>query len=81
MSTKIVIIGSGSQFTDFFLQELYKAEEFRGCTLALVDRKPRVQPRDLTTEATELLSSARPDGGRSVRVTYGVNTTLMASSS
>ncbi len=41
MPTKLVIIGSGSQFTDFFLQELYKAEEFRGCTLALVDRKPQ----------------------------------------
>jgi len=37
---KIVIIGSGSQFTEFFLQELFKYEEFRGCTLALVDRKP-----------------------------------------
>jgi alpha-galactosidase len=37
---KIVIIGSGSQFTEFFLQELFKFDEFKGCTLALVDRKP-----------------------------------------
>jgi alpha-galactosidase len=37
---KIVVIGSGSQFTEFFLQELFKFEEFKGCTLALVDRKP-----------------------------------------
>lgn len=36
---KLVIIGSGSQFTEFFLQELYKFDEFRGCTLALVDRQ------------------------------------------
>ncbi len=36
---KIVIIGSGSQFTEFFLQELFKFEEFKGCTLAFVDRK------------------------------------------
>ena len=36
---KIVVIGSGSQFTEFFLQELFKFEEFKGCTLALVDRK------------------------------------------
>jgi len=40
MRKKIVVIGSGSQFTEFFLQELYKFEEFQGCTLALVDRKP-----------------------------------------
>jgi len=40
MKTKIVVIGSGSQFTEFFLQELFKFEEFKGCTLALVDRKP-----------------------------------------
>lgn len=40
MNTRFVIIGSGSQFTEFFLQELFKAEEFRGCTVALVDRKP-----------------------------------------
>ena len=37
---KIIVIGSGSQFTEFFLQELFKFEEFKGCTLALVDRKP-----------------------------------------
>ena len=36
---KIVVIGSGSQFTEFFLQELFKFEEFKGCTLAFVDRK------------------------------------------
>jgi len=40
MSVKIVIIGSGSQFTEFFLQELFKFEEFKASTLALVDRKP-----------------------------------------
>ncbi len=40
MKTKIVVIGSGSQFTEFFLQELFKFEEFKGCTLSLVDRKP-----------------------------------------
>jgi alpha-galactosidase len=39
MKTKIVIIGSGSQFTEFFLQELFKFEEFKGVTLDLVDRK------------------------------------------
>ena len=38
--SKIVVIGSGSQFTEFFLQELFKFVEFKGCTLALVDRKP-----------------------------------------
>ena len=37
---KVVVIGSGSQFTEFFLQELFKFEEFKGGTLALVDRKP-----------------------------------------
>ncbi len=37
---KIVVIGAGSQFTEFFLQELFKFAEFKGCTLALVDRKP-----------------------------------------
>jgi alpha-galactosidase len=37
---KIVLIGSGSQFTEFFLQELFKYEDFKGCTLSLVDRKP-----------------------------------------
>jgi len=41
MKTKIVIIGSGSQFTEFFLQEIFKYEEFKGITLALVDRKPQ----------------------------------------
>ena len=35
---KIVIIGSGSQFTEFFLQEYFKYENFKGSTLALVDR-------------------------------------------
>jgi alpha-galactosidase len=40
MKLKIVIIGSGSQFTEFFLQELFKFEEFKGLTLVLVDRKP-----------------------------------------
>ena len=40
MKPKIVLIGSGSQFTEFFLQELFKYEDFKGCTLALVDRKP-----------------------------------------
>jgi len=38
-NTKIVLIGSGSQFTEFFLQELFKYEEFSDCTLALVDRR------------------------------------------
>lgn len=37
---KFTLIGSGSQFTDLFLQELFKAEELRGCTLALLDRQP-----------------------------------------
>jgi alpha-galactosidase len=37
---KIVVIGSGSQFTEFLLQELFKYEEFRDSKLALVDRKP-----------------------------------------
>jgi alpha-galactosidase len=36
---KIVVIGSGSQFTEFFLQEYFKYEEFKGSTLAFVDRK------------------------------------------
>lgn len=40
MKPKIVVIGAGSQFTEFFLQEIFKFEEFRGCTLALVDRRP-----------------------------------------
>ncbi len=39
MKVKIVVVGSGSQFTEFFLQELFKFEEFKGCTLALVDRR------------------------------------------
>jgi alpha-galactosidase len=38
---KIVVIGSGSQFTEFFLQELFKFEEFRGITVDLVDRRPQ----------------------------------------
>ena len=37
---KIVLIGSGSQFTEFYLQELFKYPEFKGVTLAFVDRKP-----------------------------------------
>ncbi len=37
---KIVLIGSGSQYTEFFLQEIFKYEEFKGCTVALVDRRP-----------------------------------------
>ena len=41
MKTKIVVIGSGSQFTEFFLQELYKFEEFKGVTIDLVDRRPK----------------------------------------
>ena len=40
VKNKIVLIGSGSQYTEFFLQEIFKYEEFRGCTVALVDRKP-----------------------------------------
>jgi alpha-galactosidase len=40
MNKKIVLIGSGSQFTQFFLQEFFKYERFKGATLALVDRKP-----------------------------------------
>ncbi len=40
MSKKFVIIGSGSQFTEFFFQEFFKGDAFRGCTLSLVDRKP-----------------------------------------
>lgn len=40
MKSKFVLIGSGSQFTEVFLQEFYKYEEFRGSTLALVDRRP-----------------------------------------
>ncbi len=36
---KIVVIGTGSQFTEFFLQEIFKFDDFKGCTLALVDRK------------------------------------------
>lgn len=37
---KFVLIGSGSQFTDLFLQELFKAQDLRGSTLALYDRRP-----------------------------------------
>jgi alpha-galactosidase len=37
---KIVLIGSGSQFTEFYLQELFKFNDFQGVTLAFVDRKP-----------------------------------------
>lgn len=35
---KITVIGSGSQFTQFFLQEFFKYERFQGATLAFVDR-------------------------------------------
>ncbi len=38
---KFVIIGSGSQFTEFFLQEFFKIEKFKGSSLALVDRRPK----------------------------------------
>jgi alpha-galactosidase len=37
--SKIVLIGSGSQYTEFFLQEIFKYEDFKGCTLTMVDRK------------------------------------------
>jgi len=40
MNKKIVLIGSGSQFTEFYLQELFKFSEFKGITLAFVDRNP-----------------------------------------
>jgi alpha-galactosidase/6-phospho-beta-glucosidase family protein len=46
--TKIVIVGSGSQFTEFFLQELFKFEEFRGCCLALVDLRPGRLQQEVT---------------------------------
>ena len=45
--SKIVVIGSGSQFTEFFLQEIFKFEEFKGCTLALVDRQPERLEQEL----------------------------------
>ena len=47
MKTKIVIVGSGSQFTEFFLQELFKFEEFKGFTIDLVDRKPERLEQEL----------------------------------
>jgi alpha-galactosidase len=47
VKTKIVVIGSGSQFTEFFLQELFKFEEFRGVTLDLVDRRPKRLEQEL----------------------------------
>ena len=47
MKTKIVIVGSGSQFTEFFLQELFKFEEFKGITIDLVDRKPERLEQEL----------------------------------
>ncbi len=47
MKTKIVVIGSGSQFTEFFLQELFKFEEFRGITIDLVDRRPKRLEQEL----------------------------------
>jgi len=37
---KMVLIGSGSQFTEYFLQEIFKYEDFKESTLVLVDRKP-----------------------------------------
>ena len=37
---KIVLIGSGSQFTEFYLQEVFKFKDFSGVTIAFVDRKP-----------------------------------------
>jgi len=40
MSKKFVIIGSGSQFTEFFLQEFFKFEDLKGSTLVFVDRRP-----------------------------------------
>ena len=40
MKRKIVLIGSGSQFTEFYLQELFKYPEFKGITLTFVDRNP-----------------------------------------
>jgi alpha-galactosidase/6-phospho-beta-glucosidase family protein len=40
MNPKIVLVVSGIQFTEFFLQELFKCKDFRGCSLALIDRKP-----------------------------------------
>ena len=40
MKPKIVVIGSGSQFTEFFLQELFKFDEFKGCSLVFEDRRP-----------------------------------------
>jgi alpha-galactosidase len=47
MKSKFVLIGSGSQFTECFLQEFYKYEEFRGSTLTLVDRKPERLKQEL----------------------------------
>lgn len=45
--TKIVVIGTGSQFTEFFLQEVFKFEEFKGCTVAFVDRRPERLEQEL----------------------------------
>jgi alpha-galactosidase len=47
LKKKIVIIGSGSQFTEFFLQEFFKFEEFKGITLDMVDRKPKRLEQEL----------------------------------
>ena len=47
MKEKIVVIGSGSQFTEFFLQELFKFEEFKGITVDLVDRRPERLEQEL----------------------------------
>ncbi len=33
---KIVLIGSGSQFTEFYLQELFKYTDFKGITSRLL---------------------------------------------
>lgn len=47
MKTKIVVIGSGSQFTEFFLQELFKFDEFKGITVDFVDRRPERLKQEL----------------------------------
>jgi alpha-galactosidase len=47
VKTKIVVIGSGSQFTEFFLQELFKFKEFRGVTVDFVDRRPKRLEQEL----------------------------------
>ena len=52
MSKKFVIIGSGSQFTEFFFQEFFKGETFCGCTLSLVDRNPERLDHELALART-----------------------------